>query len=127
MDFLANENIPLSVTRLLTESGHDVVRVADEMPGASDRQVLEQAIRDGRIAATFDRDYGESIFRHKARNVPGVVYFRLTPASPDEAGKILSDILKERRVGLAGQFTVVERDRIRQRSLGGKKGGRRDN
>ena len=90
MDFLANENIPLSVTRLLTESGHDVVRVADEMPGASDRQVLEQATRDGRIVLTFDRDYGESI------------------------------ILKERRVGLAGQFTVVERDRIRQRSLGGK-------
>ena len=89
MDFLANENIPLSVTRLPTESGHSVVRVADEMPGASDRQVLEQATRDGRIVLTFDRDYGESI-------------------------------LKERRVGLAGQFTVVERDRIRQRSLGGK-------
>ncbi len=117
MDFLANENIALSVTRLLTESGHDVVRVADEMPGASDRQVLEQAISDDRIVLTFDRDYGELIFRHKARNVPGVVYFRLAPASPDEAGKILSDIPKERRVALAGKFTVVERDRIPQQGM----------
>ena len=86
-----------------------------------------EAMSDGRIAATFDRDYGESIFRYKARNVPGVVYFRFTPASPDEAGRILSDILQERRVALAGKFTVVERDRIRQRSLGDKKDGRRDN
>jgi len=51
----------------------------------------------------------------------GLPIFRFTPASPDEAGKILSDILKARRVALAGKFTVVERDRIRQRSLSGKK------
>ena len=65
-----------------------------------------EAIRDGRIVLTFDRDYGELIFRHKARNVPGVVHFRFTPALPDEAGKILSDTLKERRVALAGKFTA---------------------
>ena len=120
MDFLANENIPLSTTRLLTEGGHDVVRVADEMPGASDRQVIEQVINSNRILLTFDRDYGELIFRHKARNVPGVVYFRFTPVAPDEAGMILLDILKEQGIALTGKFTVIERDNIRQRSLGGK-------
>jgi predicted nuclease of predicted toxin-antitoxin system len=120
MDFLANENIPLSTIRLLTESGHDVVRVADLMPGASDRQVIEQAINANRIVLTFDRDYGELIYRHRTGNVPGVIYFRFTPVSPDEAGAILLGILEEPRITLAGRFTVIERDRIRQRLLSGK-------
>ena len=118
MEFLANENIPLSTIRLLTEGGHDVFRVAEEMPGASDRQVIEQAVSSKRILLTFDRDYGELIFRHKARNVPGVVYFRYTPVSPDEAGTILLESLKGQGITLTGRFTVIERDNIRQRSLG---------
>lgn len=118
MDFLANENIPRSSTRLLEESGHDILRIADEMPGAADRQVPERAIEENRIILTFDRDYGELIFRHKARNVNGIVYFRFTPTSPDEAGVILSGILQERGITSAGMFTVIERDRIRQRALG---------
>ncbi|MEW6555547.1 MAG: DUF5615 family PIN-like protein [Actinomycetota bacterium] len=118
MDFLANENIPLSTTKLLAEGGHDVICVADEIPGASDRQVIEQAITTNRIVLTFDRDYGELIFRHKARDVPGVVYFRFTPISPDEAGTMLLEILKEKIITLSGKFTVIERDSIRQRSLG---------
>jgi predicted nuclease of predicted toxin-antitoxin system len=117
MDFLANENIPRSSTRLLEESGHDILRIADEMPGATDRQVLERAIEENRIILTFDRDYGELIFRHKARNVNGIVYFRFAPTSPDEAGVILSGILQEQGITLAGMFTVIERDRIRQRAL----------
>lgn len=117
MDFLANENIPLSTIRLLTESGHDVIRVADLMPGASDRQVIEKATNANRIVLTFDRDYGELIYRHKESSVPGVVYFRFTPVSPDEAGRILLDIIKEPKISLTGKFTVIERDRIRQRSL----------
>lgn len=120
MKFLANENIPLSTVRLLTEGGHDVARVADAMPGSSDRQVIEQAIGSKRILLTFDRDYGELIFHYKARNIPGVVYFRFTPVSPDEAGTILLDILKEQGIALTDKFTVIERDNIRQRSLSDK-------
>ena len=62
MEFLPNDNIPLSTIRLLTEGGHDVVRAADEMPGSSDRQVIEQAIGSKRILLPHARDYGELIF-----------------------------------------------------------------
>lgn len=115
MKFLANENIPSVAAAMLEASGHDVLHVARACPGSSDTDILEQACSQGRIVITFDRDYGELVFRLKKPLPSGVVYLRFDPMWPTEPGEILAAVIAN--VPLEGRFTVVERHRIRQRPL----------
>lgn len=117
MDFLANENFPLFSIKLLKNAGHNVASVIEETPGAKDLDILKRACRENRIVLTFDRDYGELIYRHRSFIPGGVVYFRFDPSTPEEPAKILSNILKQSEVSILGKFTVIERGRIRQRIL----------
>jgi hypothetical protein len=66
---------------------------------------------------TFDRDYGELIYKRRFPVPAGVVYFRLVPTTPDEPADQLSKLLSMGDLELEGKFTVVERGRVRQRPL----------
>ena len=60
---LANENFPEPAIRKLRAAGVDVVAVAETMPSASDADILERARSERRWLVTFDRDYGELVFK----------------------------------------------------------------
>lgn len=117
MDFLANENFPLFSIKLLRKASHNVVSVIEETPGAKDIDILKRAHRENFIVLTFDRDYGELIYRHRSFIPNGIIFFRFDPSVPEEPAKILLKILQEGKVSILGKFTVIERDRIRQRTL----------
>ena len=117
MDFLANENFPLLSIRLLREAGHRVVSIVREAPGSKDEDILKRAHAERLIILTFDRDYGELIYRHQALPPVGIVYFRFTPASPSEPAEILLAVIDRADFSVAGRFTIVERGRVRQRSI----------
>ena len=121
MDFLANENFPVVSIRLLRNAGHNVASVIEESPGEKDRNILRRAHDENRIVLTFDRDYGELIYRHKLFIPAGVIYFRFNPSTPKEPAEILLNILMKGNVTIVDKFTVVERDRIRQRTFWGKR------
>ncbi len=63
MKFLANETIPLDAVNLLRRSGYEVAMIAEVCPGMKDIDVLKRAVHDKSIILTFDRDYGELIFK----------------------------------------------------------------
>jgi hypothetical protein len=65
---------------------------------------------------TFDRDYGELIYRHRLPVPQGLLYLRLLPLSPSEPAEIVLDLLQV-GIPLEGRFTIVERERVRQRPL----------
>lgn len=117
MQFLANENIPLSSILRLRDSGYDVTAIIVESPGASDSEVLSKANSERRIVLTFDRDYGELIYRLKYPQPSGVIYFRFFPRTPVEPAEHLLRLLSSTEIVLENKFTVIERDRIRQRPL----------
>jgi predicted nuclease of predicted toxin-antitoxin system len=117
MDFLANENFPLLSARRLREAGHRVVSVIQEAPGSKDEDILKRAHTESLIILTFDRDYGELIYRHQALPPAGVVYFRFAPATPSEPAEILINVMDRADLSVIGKFTIVERGRVRQRSL----------
>lgn len=49
MKFLANENIPLATVRHLRDYGHDVLAIAENIPGSTDQAVLSWAFQQQRI------------------------------------------------------------------------------
>lgn len=115
MRLLANENFPLKSVHRLREAGHDVKAVIEDSPGAKDREVLARGVAERRIVLTFDRDYGELIYRWRLPVPEGVVYFRFAPATPDEPAEYFFKLLVLEGLSLEGEFTVVERGHIRQR------------
>lgn len=117
MKFLANENFPLSSITVLRNSGFDVLSVAEELPGATDLKILRKANQENLIIVTFDRDYGELIYRNKEVRPKGVIYLRFIPKTKNEPAEILNEVFKNKSIQLSGKFTVVERDRVRQRTL----------
>jgi predicted nuclease of predicted toxin-antitoxin system len=114
---LADENFPkASVVRLRT-AGHEVGSIAEDMAGVSDRAVLALARSENRYLLTFDRDFGELIYRRGEAAPRGVIYFRFLPVDPEEPARVLEALLKRPEIQLEARLTVVTRDQVRQRPL----------
>lgn len=113
--FLANENFPRPSTVLLREAGIIVHSIQEDFPGISDKQVLEKASKGNQIILTFDKDYGELIFRHQIKEPPAVIFFREKGNSPLHAGKVLLSLIQTNELHFKNTFTVIEKENIRQR------------
>lgn len=114
---LADENLPLPSIVALRGAGVDLEAVVEVASGAADTQVLEHARMEGRILVTFDRDFGELLYRRRLPVPPGVVYLRFVPTSPEEPAQLLLGLLSMQGIDLTDRFTVLERERVRQRPL----------
>jgi predicted nuclease of predicted toxin-antitoxin system len=117
MRFLANENFPKVSVHILRQKGHDISAVIESSPGAKDPDVLKQAAAERRIILTFDRDYGELLYKSKPSDVAAVVYFRFFPATPEEPAEFVLRVLNLYGLSLERMFTIVERSQVRQRPL----------
>lgn len=99
----------------MREKGFEVKSIQEDFPGISDEIVMNIASEKALIILTFDRDYGEIIFRHKRNNPPTVIYFREKGNDPLFAGNILLTLLSNSKINLINSFTVIEENSIRQR------------
>jgi predicted nuclease of predicted toxin-antitoxin system len=117
MEFLANENFPLVSIRLLRIADHKVESIIENSPGIKDREVLRFAEENNLVILTFDKDYGELIYRHRLAPPAGIVHFRFSPSTPEEPATMLLNIMEKGVADFSGKFTVVEREGIRQRKL----------
>lgn len=121
MKFLADENFPRPALEALRKAGWDMFSIAESRPGISDDEFIALCTDQQRVLLTFDKDFGELVFRRGLSAASGVVLFRIIPESPAEAvGVALA--LVESQPDLAGTFCVVTRDRIRVRRMGQSRG-----
>lgn len=117
MRFLANENVPRGSVLYLRSANLTTAYGSEDAVGASDSELLARAVNQERIILTFDRDYGELIYRVRMPSPVGIVYFRYSPATPEEPAQDLIRLLSVEKISLEQLFTVYERTQIRQRSL----------
>ena len=117
MRLLADENIPLASIQALRTGGHDVLAASETMARARDREVLARAGAEGRVLVTFDRDFGALAFTRGVSAPAGIVLLRFVPVTPEEPATVLLDLLGDSGLTFSGKFTVVDRERVRQRSL----------
>ena len=81
MRLCANESIPEDCVIRLRQTGHDVLWIRETAPGSPDNDVLARAVAEDRLFITFDKDFGELVFRRGAKASQGVVLFRMSQPS----------------------------------------------
>jgi predicted nuclease of predicted toxin-antitoxin system len=63
MRLCANENVPGDCVTTLRQHEYDVLWIREAAPGSSDDFVLAIAQTEQRLLLTFDKDFGELVFR----------------------------------------------------------------
>ena len=116
MRFLADENIPDSLVRLLAADGHDVTSISRDASGASDTVVLARAVREARILLTFDKDFGEMALGAGSTTAFGVILLRIPMSKIREMILDLVRIIGARR-DWPDSFSVITSDRVRTKPL----------
>jgi predicted nuclease of predicted toxin-antitoxin system len=111
--YLANENFPAIMVRVLRSAGDDVLYAAEELVAAPDSPIIQAAPQQDRVVLTFDQDFGELVFHHREPPPPGVVLFRLGGLSADGLFTFLRAFF-ESKPTLRGFFTVASPGRFRQ-------------
>jgi len=114
--FCADQNIPGDAVAALRPAGHDVLRVEESSPGASDKAIIASAVTEARVLPTFDKDFGELAFHSKLPATCGVVLFRIPMPRSDAVGARIAALLSLRD-DWAGRFSVIEPGRVRMREL----------
>jgi predicted nuclease of predicted toxin-antitoxin system len=109
--------VPLTSIYLLRNAGYYVFSITEKCSGIEDELVLKIAREKHLIILTFDRDYGELIYKRKLVAPQGVIYFRYQPLNPSEPADHLLRLLRENTILFDNKFTVLERNYLRQRPL----------
>jgi len=110
--FLANENIPRPVVVAVRNAGLDVAWVTELRPGADDDAVLALSVSEDRVLVTFDKDFGEMVFRKGRNACCGILLFRTRLQSPEHLSRFVVRVLSQ-PVHWNDSFSVAEPDRIR--------------
>ena len=115
MKFLAIENFPYKSIFYLRQKGFDIISIGMENPSIKDSDVMSIAINEQRTILTFDRDYGELIFKHHYKPESGVIYLRLDEYTAEEPGKLIDDLISRQEFSFENALTVIDKNGIRQR------------
>ena len=111
-----DENLPIELKHLFTQSGLDTATVVDEgLGGASDGEVAAVCIAEERVLVSQDLDFSD-IRTYPPSEYFGIVVFRLPTAARHallEVGATLMEQLG--RSSPRGQLWIVEDSRIRIR------------
>ena len=75
--FILDENMSPDIAVLLNDQGHDAIAISQIAPRTPDPDVLAWAVRENRILATFDTDFGRLIYEQGLPSPLAVVLFRL--------------------------------------------------
>ena len=113
---LADENIDHSLIETIRELGIDVYSVYKSERGIRDETVIESSRNPPRIILTEDKDFGEWVFAHHAKDI-SVLFLRYHFKETEAMREVLTKLLSERLTELMGCFTTVTIHKIRTRQI----------
>ena len=111
-----DENLPLQLKGLFTESAHDTATVLDEgLGGATDAEVARVCIAEERALVTQDLDFAD-IRAYPPGEYPGIVVFRLNRQTRDDILEVGAKLIETLTGSFSrGQLWIVEDSRVRIR------------
>ena len=94
MNFLLDENVPISIKDVIQELGFDVFTLHDfNMLGIKNGEVAKLALKEKAIIITLDSDFlglNKSLQKHSR-----VIYIKIHPRDPKKIRELLNNGLKE--------------------------------
>jgi predicted nuclease of predicted toxin-antitoxin system len=116
---VVNENVPAGTVAALRTSGFDVLAIGEAHPATSDRAVIAIARDTGRWLVTFDRDYGELIFKRGEAAPVAILFLRQRPRRPSDFAELIRAAVAadEQQARLRGHLAVLDGRSIRLRRL----------
>ncbi len=113
---LANENFPAPALRRLRDAGLDVLSISETASGLHDEEVLAMARRERRWLLTFDRDYGELVFKRRHAPPPAIIFLRQGHYPPVQAAEMVLELIRAPK-SVEGFFVVLNGATVRMRAL----------
>lgn len=111
MRFLADVGVSQSTVNWLRLEGHDAAHLREQgLERMPDRDILAKARAEGRIALTFDLDFGE-IMAAGRHWCPSVITFRLRDQRPNNVNRHLARLLAEQGERLSANVIVTVQER----------------
>jgi predicted nuclease of predicted toxin-antitoxin system len=110
--FPADESCDFAVVRALRDDGFDVLAVSEYTRRSDDRELIEQATRQGRILLTEDKDFGWLVFVSGSES-PGVILIRFPGNARTTLVETILQIVREQADRLPGAFVVAQPGHIR--------------
>lgn len=121
MKFLVDENIGLKVVKFLNKLGHTIEHIQNIQIGLEDYQILDLSVLKDSIVITFDRDFGELIFK-KGKQHNGVIFLRLEDQTSKNVIKAVKYIFLKHQIINKDFIVVIESNnqfRIRTKKMPG--------
>ena len=118
MKFLIDVPISPKVCQFLNQLGYDSVHAFEvKLAQATDREIIEHAVLEGRIIISMDLDFGTILALSKQRK-PGVILFRINTPDTERISAFLKRVVKTYPSDTLGRsITIVEDLRVRIREL----------
>lgn len=114
--WLLNENFPQPSVKRLRALAWDIVTIVEAAAGIEDESVMAHARAESRWLATFDRDYGELVFKRRLSAPPLILLLRVPSYRPEEPADWLVRLQADRQFH-QGYFHTFDGRTIRRRRL----------
>ena len=106
MRFLLDENVDVRLADYLSRLGHEVATLFHRFPKPlSDREVLSLSVSEDRILVTYDRHFGDLVFRQLQPHA-GLILMRLSGLPFESKAEAISNLLEQSGHDL-GHFFVL--------------------
>jgi predicted nuclease of predicted toxin-antitoxin system len=113
---VADESVIVPLITSLRSVGHEVLAIREIQPAAEDHFVLNLARQEKALLITFDKDFGELVFRQKLLS-SGVLLVRLKGLTTEVKTRMVSSAIEKYGSQLMESFSVVSARMIRFRRI----------
>ena len=114
MKFVADECVDKEIVASIRLLGFEVMYIADLSQSADDDFILNFSNSKNAILITYDKDFGELIFRQKKIS-SGLILLRFEGLPAQLKAEIINDLIRNRKTELQNAFTVITDKHVRLR------------
>jgi len=106
LKFLLDENVPISIKKVIQDNGFEAFTLHDfNMLGIQNGKVAELALNNNAIILTLDSDFLN--LNRNLQTKSRIVYIKLHPRDPVKLRKIVNNFLKKNSFKLNNPFKVM--------------------
>ena len=112
---LADENVDSRIIEALRRQDLHVKSILEDLPGSSDKKIVELTKDDNSLLLTEDKDFGKWVFSHKERI--SVILLRYNAKAIQQIIDTLVTLFSTNPDQFKDKFTTITEYKIRQRNL----------